>query len=146
MQWLKEEQMLVKQIMTTNVRYVNKNSSVLEAAKIMRDCAIGSIPVEDEDKLIGMITDRDITLRAVAEGKNINSMTVGECMHKGINYCYDDDDILDICHQMGELKVRRMPVLNREKKLVGIISLSDLAHSDINKQAVGEAYSRASVI
>jgi CBS domain-containing protein len=86
---------------------------------------VGALPVQQDDRLVGMITDRDIAVRAVAEGKSPDT-PVREVMSQEVLYCFDDQEVKDVTRNMGEVKVRRLPVVNRDKRLVGIISLSDL--------------------
>jgi len=96
----------------------------------------GSIPVTEGDRLIGMITDRDIALRAVAEGRSPNT-PVRDVMTDDIKYCFEDDDVAQVAQNMAELQVRRLPVVNRDKRLVGIVALSNVAQCG-NKKATSE--------
>jgi CBS domain-containing protein len=109
-------------------RDANPQETICDAAKMMADCDAGLLPVGEDDRLVGVITDRDIAVRGVAEGKD-PSAKIRDVMSAEVRYCFDDDDIDDVLRNMGELQVRRLPVLNREKRLVGIVSLSDLAHN-----------------
>ena len=118
--------MQVRDAMTSNVRTVRSGASIREAAHAMADADIGALPVEDGDRLAGMITDRDIAIRAIAIGKGPDT-TVGEVMSPEVLYCFDDDDLDDICENLSDIQVRRLPVVNRDKRLVGILSLADLA-------------------
>jgi CBS domain-containing protein len=102
--------------------------TIRDAARMMRNIDAGFIPVGENDRLVGMITDRDIAVRGIADGKGPDT-TIRDVMSKEVLYCYDDDDVDDVSDQMAELQVRRMPVLNREKRLVGIISLGDIAQA-----------------
>ena len=129
--------MRVSECMTRDVKMANPQESICDAAKMMADCDAGILPVSDNDRLVGMITDRDIAVRGVAEGKG-PSATVGDVMSAEVKYCYEDDDIDDVLRNMGALQVRRLPVLNREKRLVGIVSLSDLVTGSAKGHA-GEA-------
>ena len=92
----------------------------------MSQTDVGVLPVSDGDRLVGMVTDRDIAIRAVAVGKGPDS-TVGDVMTADVNYCFDDDDIEDVCENMADQQVRRLPVVDRDKRLVGIVSLADFA-------------------
>lgn len=97
---------------------------------MMAELDCGVLPVGDQDRLVGMITDRDIAIRAVAEGKGPDT-PVRDIMSKDIKYCYDDEDLEHVAENMGELQVRRLPVVNRDKRLVGIVALGDVArHED----------------
>jgi CBS domain-containing protein len=120
--------MLVRDIMHSGVKVINHKLTVEQAAKMMAENDIGSIPVEKNDKLIGMITDRDITIRVIATGKNPKVTKVSECMTEGINYCFDDNELDVVARKMKENKQRRLPVINRQKRLVGIISLAEITN------------------
>ena len=95
----------------------------------MKDEDIGALPVGEYDRLIGMVTDRDITMRAVAEDRLPSSTSVRDVMSEKIYYCFEDDDIEDAAQCMAENQVRRLPILNRDKRLTGIVSLADIAQS-----------------
>lgn len=118
--------MKVSEVMSSGVQFINKSKSVHEAAKVMKDKCIGAIPVEENDKLVGMITDRDIAIKLVAQNKSPSTCTVSECMNEGIKWCYEDEDIKEVTKQMSDFNIRRMPVMSREKKLVGIVTLGDI--------------------
>jgi CBS domain-containing protein len=124
--------------MTREVTIASPQDTIRDAAKMMTDGDTGVLPVSENDRLVGVITDRDIAVRAVAEGKD-PSATIREVMSAEIRYCYEDDDVDDVLRNMGELQVRRLPVLNRQKRLVGIVSLSDLAPRQAGR--AGEALS-----
>ncbi len=133
--------MFVRDCMTKNVKLTSPTTTATEAARIMRDGDFGMLPVGDGDRLVGMITDRDIAIRGVAEGKDPNTATVRDIMSTKVLYCYDDDDTTAVAKNMGENRVRRLPVLNREKRLVGIISLGDIAVSqESNLQITADAF------
>ena len=121
--------MQVKQAMSNDVRISNPNQSIREAAAVMAEIDVGALPVCDNDRLAGMVTDRDIAIRGVAEGK-APTTPVREVMSKDIDYFFEDDDINDAAQRMAEAKLRRMVVLNRDKRLVGIVSLGDIAMVD----------------
>jgi CBS domain-containing protein len=121
--------MKISECMSTDVEIASPTDSIQDAASRMRSLDVGALPVGENDRLVGMITDRDIALRAVAEGKGPDT-PIREVMSGQIRYCFDDEDVEAVSQQMGEWKVRRMPVLNRSKRLVGIISLGDVSHSD----------------
>jgi CBS domain-containing protein len=118
--------MKVSAVMTKTPRIVHPDDSLQSVANKMCELDIGFLPVGEGDRLLGAITDRDITVRAVARGKTPDSR-VGDFMSKEILYCYDDDDVDAVMKNMAELKVRRMPVVNRSKRLVGIVSVADAA-------------------
>jgi len=114
--------------MTRDVTIADPQETLGDAAKMMADCDAGVLPVGENDRLVGVITDRDIAVRGVAAGKGPDAK-VRDVMSAEVRYCFEDDDIDDVLRNMGELQVRRLPVLSREKRLVGIVSLSDLATS-----------------
>ena len=118
--------MKVRESMTKDVVLVNPGQTVADAARLMVDNDIGAIPVGDNDRLVGMLTDRDIAVRVIAEGKGPDTK-VSEAMSKEVMYCFDDDDMNDVASNMGQIQVRRLPVLNRDKRLVGIVSIGDVA-------------------
>jgi CBS domain-containing protein len=136
--------MLVKECMTRNVEIGNPNMSLQEAAQKMRDGDYGALPVGDNDRLVGMITDRDIAIRAVAEGKDPKTAKVNEIISGKVLYCFEDQEIEDVIQNLGDNQVRRLPVLDRNKRLVGIVSLGDVAQSDQKPEHVDEALSRIS--
>jgi CBS domain-containing protein len=116
----------VSDVMTRDVHLASPDQTIREAAVEMAKADIGSLPVGENDRLIGMITDRDIVLRAVAEGRSPDTR-VREVMTDTIKYCYEDDDVAHVAQNMAELQVRRLPVVNRDKRLVGIVALSNMA-------------------
>jgi CBS domain-containing protein len=128
--------------MSRDVRLANPDLSIREAAKIMADIDAGVLPVGENDRLVGMITDRDIVVRGVAEGRT-DDATIAEVMSHEVLYCYDDEDLNDVARNMGNVKVRRLPVVNRDKRLVGIISLGDVARNE-EPTTVGRAVSHVS--
>ncbi len=131
--------MLAKECMTKNVEMGQPNMSLVQAAKLMKEGDFGILPVRDQDRLVGMITDRDIAIRAVAAGKDPTKSLVGEVMTEKVLYCYDDQDVNEVVKNLGNNQVRRLPVLNRQKRLVGILSLGNLAKSDANPKEVDQA-------
>jgi len=119
----------ISEVMTRDVHIASPNQTIREAANEMAKADIGSLPVGENDRLVGMITDRDIVLRAVANGRD-SKTAVREVMTDRIQYCFEDDDIVGVAENMAHLGVRRLPVLNRDKRLVGILSIGDLIHRD----------------
>ena len=134
--------MKVSDVMSRDVQLASPKQSIRDAAKIMAKIDAGVLPVEENDRLVGVITDRDITVRAVAEGK-APSTKVRDVMSQEVLYVFDDQDLEDVAQNMAEMKVRRMPVVNREKRLVGILSFGDLARNEDSGTA-GEAISTIS--
>ena len=121
--------MRVQEAMSREVRVANPGQSIRDVAKMMDEIDAGSMPVGENDRLVGMITDRDITIRAVALGKGPDT-PVREVMSKDVKYCYEDEDLEHVAKNMSELQVRRLPVVNRDKRLVGIVSLGDIAQRE----------------
>ena len=118
--------MRVGECMTREVRITNPDETIQEAALVMAECDAGVLPVGENDRLVGMITDRDIAVRGIAEGLGPDAR-VRDVMSAEVRYCYEHEPVEDVLRKMAKLKVRRLPVINREKRLVGIISLGDLA-------------------
>jgi CBS domain-containing protein len=102
--------------------------SLQDAARLMGRCDAGVLPVGENDRLVGMLTDRDIAIRAVADGRGPDSK-VRDAMSTDLQWCYDDDDVEEALMRMGEQQIRRMPVLSHEKRLVGIVSIGDLTEA-----------------
>jgi CBS domain-containing protein len=117
----------VAQIMTRDVQVVRPDDTVQHAAQCMKELDIGAVPVCDGRKLMGMITDRDIAVRTSAAGLSPTTTPVRDAMTKELRWCTEDQDVDELLHGMGENQVRRMPVINASKELVGIVSLGDLA-------------------
>ena len=131
--------MKVKDVMHKGVDWVSPDTPITEIAKLMCDHDIGAIPIGENDKLIGMVTDRDIALRAVADGKDISRLTARSVMTKGIAWCRDTDDVSQALHIMGSKQVRRLPVIDKNKRMVCLLSLGDLAHTASPRIAVDAA-------
>jgi CBS domain-containing protein len=123
--------------MTRGVKLCTPGQSIREVARTMAEIDAGAMPVGENDRLIGMITDRDIAIRAVAQGKGPDT-PVREVMSEHIHYCYEDEEVDDVAQNMGDIRVRRLPVMNREKRLVGILSLGDVARTE-GGETVGDA-------
>lgn len=122
--------MKLQEIMTPNPDVIDPNASIREAAKRLRDDNVGALPVGENDRLIGMVTDRDIVVRGVADDERLpNQTAVRDVMSERVFYCFEDDDTEAAAKCMAEHQVRRVPILNRDKRLVGIVALADLARS-----------------
>ena len=121
--------MKVSEVMTPNVCIANPDDSLKQVAELMAKQDIGFLPVGDMDRLVGTITDRDIVVRGIANGHEC-SAKVRMVMTKDVKYCYEDQDLDDVVQNMGDIQVRRLPVVNRDKRLVGIVSLADAALKD----------------
>ncbi len=119
--------MKVHDVMSTNVDLIDPLVQLAEAARIMRDDDVGALPIGENDRLVGMLTDRDIVVRGLAAGRDANATTARDIMSKGILYCFDDQSVEEAADLMGEQQVRRLAVVNRDKRLVGIVSLGDLS-------------------
>ncbi len=116
----------ISEIMTTDVEVVRPEETLRDAARAMADLDVGSLPVCDGRKLIGMITDRDITVRAVAEGKSSDT-AVRDVMTDDVVWCTDTDSVDDVLRQMSDAQIRRIPVVDMNRQLVGIVALGDIA-------------------
>lgn len=130
--------MKIREAMTRDVRMVRPDQTIREAAHLMAELDIGALPVEDSDRLVGMITDRDIAVRAVAEGHGADTM-VRDVMSGEVKYCFDDQSVEEVTRNMGEQRLRRLPVVDRNKRLVGILSLGDLALDEDVQDEAAEA-------
>lgn len=130
--------MRVKEAMTKDVELANPTQTIRQAALLMGKIDCGALPVADKDSLVGMITDRDIAVRAVAAGKGPDTL-VREIMSEEVLYCFDDQDIEEVARNLSNVKVRRLPVMNREKRLVGILSLGDMARKSSDTDPAGDA-------
>jgi CBS domain-containing protein len=136
--------MQLKEIMTTDVTVIAPEASLQEAAQQMQRLDIGVLPICDGDQLVGMLTDRDMTVRAVAEGCSPTTTTAREVMSPDLIYGLEDQDVQDATRLMEQYQVRRLPVLNRQKRLVGIVALADLAVRSGNQALTGEVLERVS--
>lgn len=130
--------MKVEECMTREVRTISPQTSIRDAARMMASMDVGALPVGEDDRLIGMITDRDIAIRAVAEGKSPDT-SIRDVMSDSVKYCFADEEVKHVADNMGDIQLRRLPVLNREKRLVGIVALGDLAVGKADKRTVGKA-------
>ena len=129
--------MNVSEVMSPDVKIASPEDTLQHAAQLMHDIDAGVLPVGEGDRLVGMLTDRDIAVRGVAEGRIPATCKVREVMSPDIKYVFEDQPIEDAARSMGELQIRRLPVLNRAKRLVGIVSLGDVALR--KKKAAGDA-------
>lgn len=134
--------MKVRDAISPDVQLCTPDDTLKDAAEAMAALGVGLLPVTDNERLVGMISDRDIAIRGVALGRGPDSR-VGDVMTAEVKYCYDDQEIDEIAANMGDLQVRRLPVLDREKKLIGIIALGDIARAQAGN-GTGEVLSRIS--
>ncbi|MCI0462241.1 MAG: CBS domain-containing protein [Gemmataceae bacterium] len=136
--------MRVNEVMTRGVECIRPDATLQEAAERMKALDIGPLPVCDDDRLVGMLTDRDLVLRAVAEGRDPRTTRVRDTMTPDIVYCFEDQDVREAARLMKEKQIRRLVVLNRDKRLVGILSLGDLAVDTGDEQLAGETLEQIS--
>ncbi|MEP7355827.1 MAG: CBS domain-containing protein [Anaerolineales bacterium] len=136
--------MNIESVMTRDVAVLGPNDTVRSAAETMKRLDIGSTPVCNGRTLVGMITDRDIALRVVAEGRNPLNTTVEQVMTRDVVYCFADQDVQEVADAMAASQVRRMPILNRQHELVGIVSLGDLAVDVADDEMSGEVLEEVS--
>ena len=121
----------IQDIMSENCQWGARNMTVAEAAKLMQQNDFGFLPVgcTEQDKLVGTVTDRDITINCVAQGKNPAETRLDDIMTEKLYYCYSDQPVQEVCDNMAKIRVRRLPVVNRDKRLVGVVSFGDVAQA-----------------
>jgi CBS domain-containing protein len=130
-QAVKEHSMrTISEVMTRDFSTITPDASVQDAAQMMRDLNIGALPVAENKRLLGMITDRDIAIRAVAEGESPEVCLVSQIMSSDVAWCYEDQSVGDALQLMGDRQIRRLPVVHRNMELAGVVSLGDLALRD----------------
>jgi CBS domain-containing protein len=130
--------MKIRDVMTRSVELVNPDTSLEEAARKMRETDTGFLPVGENDRLAGTLTDRDITIRAVAEGRDPKSAKVRDAMSDELVYVFEDAETAEAADLMAQRQIRRLPVLNQDKRLVGVVSLGDLATRTPDDDVVGQ--------
>ena len=135
----------LRDVMTRNFEVVNASASLQDAAIKMKDLDVGLIPVCDGDRLQGILTDRDITIRATARGRNPKKTKVTDVMSTDIAYCLEDQEVEEAVSLMEARQIRRLPILNQEKRLVGIVSLGDIAIRVGDRDLSGETLEEISV-
>lgn len=133
----------LKDLMSRDVQVINVNQTIKEAAQLMKKGNFGMLPVEENDRMIGAISDRDIAIRAIAEGKDA-STKVRDVMSEGIYWSFEDDSVEDAAKIMSEHQIRRLPIVNADKRLVGILALGDFAVESADIDTAGEALSEIS--
>jgi CBS domain-containing protein len=121
--------MKVEKMMHKGVEWVSPNTSIAALAKKMQQFDIGAIPVGENDRLIGMVTDRDIVIRGVADGKDPSKLTAKDVMTRGVIYCRDNEEVEEAARTMESKQIRRLPVIDANKRMVGMISLGDVSHA-----------------
>lgn len=130
--------MELREIMTRNPEVISGDASLKEAATKMKNLEVGLIPVCDGDRLQGMLTDRDITIRATANGREPSRTKVAEVMSTDVAYCLEDQEVAEAVSLMETRQIRRLPVLSQDKRLVGIVSLGDIAVHSGDRDLAGE--------
>jgi len=128
--------MKIRQIMSTQVHLMSPQQTIRDAARKMSEEDVGALPIAESDRLVGMITDRDTAIRAVAEGKGPTTK-VRDVMTSDVKYCFEDEELEHVSQNMADIQMRRLPVMDRDKKLVGIVSLADLATKSDGTHAGG---------
>ena|SRR5215204_351831 len=136
--------MQIKEIMSRNVEVIHPDSFIQEAAAKMKTFDVGSLPVCDNQRLLGVVTDRDLALRAVAAGRDPSTTKVSETMTPELIYCFEDENVKEAAKLMERHQIRRLPILDREKRLVGIVSLGDLAVETGNEKLSGKVLEEVS--
>jgi CBS domain-containing protein len=135
--------MQVRQVMSAAPRVAAPSDTLRDAARLMAEIDSGFLPVGEHDRLVGAVTDRDITIRGVALGLGPDTK-VADVMSTEVRYCFDDEDVADVARNMGELQVRRLPVVNRDKRLVGVVSLGDIAIEPATDEDAAQALTAVS--
>ncbi|MDP2369585.1 CBS domain-containing protein [Rhodoferax sp.] len=133
----------LKDLMSGDVKVISPDMSIRDAARQMRDGDFGMLPVGENDRMIGTISDRDIAIRAVAEGKDVGTK-VRDVMSEGVAWAYEDDSVEQAAKIMSERQVRRLPVVDRDKRLVGIVALGDFAVESSEIRSAAQALSEIS--
>lgn len=120
--------MRIENVMHEGVKWVSPDTLVADVAALMKKEDIGAVPIGENDRLVGMITDRDLVTRVMTDGADARKLKVRDVMTKGIVYCRTDQSIEDAIHLMEDKKIRRLPVIDKDKRLVGMLSMGDISH------------------
>ena len=136
--------MLLRDMMTTHIEDIPADATLVQAAEKMKLLDIGAIPVRENDRLVGMITDRDIAVRAVAEGRDPRQVPVRDAMSRDIVFCYEDQSVESAAKLMEEKQIRRLPVFDRSGRAIGMVSLGDLAVRSHDDRLSAEVLERVS--
>lgn len=136
---------LLREVMTTNVTTLLPSATVHQAAQQMKTLNVGSIPICERNQLVGMITDRDIVVRVVAERHNAEMQHIQDVMTTQVDYCYEDQDVEEAAQVMQDRQVRRLPIIDRDNHLVGIVSLGDLAVKTNEEKTMAQALEQISL-
>lgn len=129
--------MNIERAMHKGADAITPETPVAKIAALMKKSDIGALPVRDKDRLVGMVTDRDLTIRALGDGRDVSRLTARDVMTSDVVFCRVDQSLEDAIHVMEEKKIRRMPVVDRDERLVGMLSLSDIAHH-VSRELGGE--------
>lgn len=121
--------MKVKEMMHKGVEWVSPDTSITAIAEMMQEGDIGAIPVGENDRLVGMVTDRDLAVRGLVKGTDISKLTAKDVMTKGVTWCRDSDSATEAARLMETKHIRRLPVIDEKKRMVGMLSLGDLSHA-----------------
>lgn len=135
--------MQVREVMSSQPRVAAPSDSIQDAARVMAEIDSGFLPVGENDRLVGAVTDRDIAIRGVAQGLGPETK-VADVMSTDVRYCYEDEDVTEVARNMGDLQIRRLPVVNRDKRLVGVVSLGDIAIEPETDEDAADALSAVS--
>lgn len=136
--------MQLRDVMSHEIHDIPPEAPIKQAAEQMRSFDIGALPVCERGRVVGMITDRDIAVRAVAEGRDPSQSKVGDAMSRELIYCYEDDTVESAAKLMEEKQIRRLPIMDRNHQLCGIVSLGDLATRNRDERLSGEVLERVS--
>jgi CBS domain-containing protein len=128
--------MKVKEMMHKGVEWVSPDTSITAIAEMMQEGDIGAIPVGENDRLVGMVTDRDLAVRGLVKGTDISKLTAKDVMTKGVTWCRDSDSVTEAARLMETKHIRRLPVIDENKRMVGMLSLGDLSHAASQRTAV----------
>lgn len=129
----------IKDVMTAEVVTLSPTAKATQAAEAMKSLNVGAIPICDGKRLLGMVTDRDLVVRVMAEHRNPEMEIIRSIMTTDVDYCYEDQTVEEAAHVMQDRKVRRMPIINHDKELVGIVSLGDVAVKGTDRSTTAEA-------
>lgn len=130
--------MQVKEAMCKSIKIISPDTLLREAAENMRECDCGYMPVGENDRITGTVTDRDIVIRAIAAGLNPDETTVDKIMTSKVFYCFEDDNVEEAAESMKQQQVRRLIVLNRDKRMTGVITIGDIARASNDNQLLGD--------
>lgn len=134
----------INEVMNRDSFWTQPTTPLIDIARAMREHDVGSLPVVESDTLVGMVTDRDLTIRGLADGKDIQSSTARDVMTREIFWCYEDADVKDVANYMQEKRVRRLPVINHDKRVVGMVSIGDITRA--STELAGETLRKLSAV